>query len=207
MEPIKVRQDIVEAATRVFSDLGYHGASMQDIADAVGIRKASLYHHVRKKEDLLFAIHERLIDDLMDQTLAALADADSGAAKIAAILRSAMRFIAANREGVTVFLQERSAVAGDRWDGIVDKRDRYEMVVVEVIRDGIAAGEMVDLPVKIAARGLLAMSNWSYTWFNSQGSMTADEVADVFTRMVLSGLWIGPVPELTDGSQAHVLSR
>ena len=48
----------VEAATKIFSERGYHAASMSDIAEAVGFRKASLYHHVRKKEDLLFAIHE-----------------------------------------------------------------------------------------------------------------------------------------------------
>ena len=58
-----VRPDIIAAATRVFSERGYHAASMSEIADEVGIRKPSLYHHVRKKEDLLFAIHETLIDE------------------------------------------------------------------------------------------------------------------------------------------------
>ena len=68
--PSGVRPDIIDAATRIFSERGYHAASMSDIADAVGIRKASLYHHVRKKEDLLFAIHEALVDELIDETMA-----------------------------------------------------------------------------------------------------------------------------------------
>ena len=69
----RVRDDIIAAATRVFSQRGYHAASMTEIADEVGIRKPSLYHHIRKKEDLLFAIHEQLIDELSEETTAALA--------------------------------------------------------------------------------------------------------------------------------------
>ncbi|HZJ47844.1 MAG TPA: helix-turn-helix domain-containing protein, partial [Acidimicrobiia bacterium] len=59
------RDDVVVAATRIFSQLGYHGSSMEDIAAALGMRKASLYHHVRSKEDLLFVIHEALIEQLI----------------------------------------------------------------------------------------------------------------------------------------------
>ena len=183
-----MRQDIVDAATRVFSELGYHGSSMQDLADAVGIKKASLYHHVRKKEDLLFAIHEGLIDRLTAQTLEAMAEATTPSEQLSAVLHAAMRFMATDRDGVTVFLQDRVLVTGERWDAIVEKRDRYEQLVVDVIRQGTASGEFLDMPGKIVARGILAMSNWSYTWFSAGGSMTADEVADVFARMVLSGL-------------------
>lgn len=188
MESVRLRQDIVDAATDVFSTLGYHRASMQDVADAVGMRKASLYHHVRKKEDLLFAIHEDLIDELVAQTTEALNGETTPSEKLAAAMHAAMRFIGANRGAVRVFLQEFGAVSGDRWDVIVGKRDRYEAMVRDVIREGVAAGEFVDLPDKIVARGILAMSNWSYTWFSSSGPMSADDVADVFAKMVISGL-------------------
>src|SRR5579875_3502978 len=107
-----VRDDIVAAATRVFSRRGYHAASMAEIADEVGMRKPSLYHHVRKKEDLLFAIHERLIDELTEQTSAALAAAHSAPERVREVLRVSMSFVARHRDGVTVFLQERRAVSG-----------------------------------------------------------------------------------------------
>ncbi|HEY5334166.1 MAG TPA: helix-turn-helix domain-containing protein, partial [Solirubrobacterales bacterium] len=80
--PAEVRPDIIAAATRIFSERGYHAASMTDIADAVGIRKASLYHHVRKKEDLLFAIHETLVDELIDETMAITSTSASAAEKV-----------------------------------------------------------------------------------------------------------------------------
>lgn len=186
--PLAVRSDIVEAATHVFSRLGYHGASMQDIAIAAGMRKASLYHHLRKKEDLLFAIHEGLVDELIQRTRDALVPGASPAEHLAAVLHAAMDFIASNREGVTVFLQEAGAVTGERWDGIVAKRDEYEQLVVDIVSAGISAGDFVDLPPKIATRGVLAMANWCYTWFDAEGEMSASDVADVFAAIAISGL-------------------
>src|SRR5439155_17644943 len=66
---LKIRSDVLSAATRVFSERGYHGASMQDVADAAGMQKASLYYHVGRKEDLLYAIHEQMMDELTEKTL------------------------------------------------------------------------------------------------------------------------------------------
>ncbi|QEC49725.1 TetR/AcrR family transcriptional regulator [Baekduia soli] len=183
-----LRPDIAAAATRVFSELGYHGASMQDVADAVGIRKASLYHHVRKKEDLLFAIHDGLIDELIADTLAIVSSSQSPSDKLRDILRSTMRFVARNREGVTVFLHERAAVSGERWDAIVAKRNFYESMVRGIIADGVSSGRFIDVSPEIAARGLLAMANWGYTWFRSDGPLSADEVADIFATIALRGL-------------------
>lgn len=172
----------------MFSERGYHGASMAEIADVVGIRKASLYHHVRGKEDLLFAIHERLIDELTQQTDAALAAAATPSDKVRAVLRVTMRFVADNKDAVTVFLQERDAVGGQRWVELVAKRDGYEKRVSATIADGVAAGDFVDVLPDIAARGLLGMANWSYTWFQPGGRLTPEAVAETFAEIALHGL-------------------
>ena len=110
--PPKVRADIIAAATRVFSERGYHAASMTEIANELGIRKPSLYHHVRKKEDLLFAIHEQMIDELIDETMPVLTSSLSPSEKVAETLRVAMSFVGRHRDGVTVFLAEHRAVSG-----------------------------------------------------------------------------------------------
>jgi AcrR family transcriptional regulator len=99
--PSRVREDIIAAATRVFSDRGYHAASMAEIAKAVGIRKPSLYHHVRKKEDLLFAIHEQMIDELIEQTMPVFTSSMTPAEKVRGALKIAMSFVARHRDDVT----------------------------------------------------------------------------------------------------------
>jgi TetR/AcrR family transcriptional regulator, cholesterol catabolism regulator len=185
---LTVRDDIITAATRVFSLRGYHGASMAEIAGEVGIRKPSLYHHVRKKEDLLFAIHEQLIDELIEQTTAALADADTPQERVRRILQVSMSFVARHRDGVTVFLQERREMSGQRWAELVVKRDRYERMVSGVIAEGISSERFVDVPPEIAARALLAMANWGYTWFDPTGELSAESVAEIFAEIALNGL-------------------
>lgn len=186
--PVRVRSDIVEAATQVFSERGYHAASMTEIADRVGMRKPSLYHHIRKKEDLLFAIHEQLIDELIEQTTAALDPSMTPPEQMAAVLRVSFDLIARHRDAVTVFLQERRAVSGARWNELVVKRDRYEQMVSGIIAEGTAAKAFADLPAAIAARGVLGMVNWGYTWFDPKGEMTAEQIADVFVAIALRGL-------------------
>jgi AcrR family transcriptional regulator len=183
-----VRPDIIEAATRIFSERGYHAASMSDIADAVGIRKASLYHHVRKKEDLLFAIHEALVDELIDETLAVSSSSASPAEKVRELLHLTMRFIARNRDGVAVFLSERHAVTGERWQALVVKRDLYERMVSQIVTEGRGSGEFADLPPELVAKALLGMANWAYTWFRQDGPLSADDVGEVFAAIALRGL-------------------
>lgn len=183
-----VRADIIDAATRVFSARGYHVASMSEVAAEAGMRKASLYHHVRKKEDLLFAIHERLIDELVAETMAVSSSSLSPAEKVRDVLHVTMRFIARNREGVTVFLSERRAVSGERWQALVVKRDFYERMVSQIIAEGCASGQFIELPPEIAAKAVLAMANWGYTWFQPDGPLSADEVAGVFATIALRGL-------------------
>src|SRR4051812_27396823 len=186
--PSGVREDIILAATRVFSDRGYHAASMAEIADEVGIRKPSLYHHVRKKEDLLFAIHEQLIDELTAETEQAIAAVQDPTEKLAASLRVAFSFVSRNKDAVTVFLQERRELRGRRWHELVAKRDAYEHLIQDAIAEGTRRGTFVDVNPAIASKAVLAMANWGYTWFDPSGPMSADEVADVFAGIAIRGL-------------------
>jgi TetR/AcrR family transcriptional regulator, cholesterol catabolism regulator len=186
--PPAVRADIIAAATRVFSRAGYHAATMTEIADEVGIRKASLYHHIRRKEDLLLAIHEQLIDELTAQMLTALEGVEDPPEKLAATLRVALSFVSRHRDGVTVFLQERRQLQGARWEAVVAKRDAYEHIVQEIIADGTRSGAFAELPPAIVAKALLGMANWGYTWFDADGPLSADEVAAIFSAIALRGL-------------------
>ena len=100
-----------------------------------------------------------------------------------------MSFVARHRDGVAVFLQERREMSGERWDDLVDKRDRYERIVSGVVAAGTATGAFVDVPPQITARALLAMANWGYTWFDPDGELSASAVAEIFSEIALKGLF------------------
>jgi TetR/AcrR family transcriptional regulator, cholesterol catabolism regulator len=183
-----IREDIVEAAAELFATRGYHAASMQDLAEVTGMRKASLYHHVRKKEDLLFAIHDRLITELIEHTREVCESDDDPAHQLRRILRVTMDMIANRHQDVRVFLHEANTLEGDRWLQIVAKRDEYEHMVAGVLRAGVRDGSFVKIKIEIATKGILAMANWGYTWFRRGGAMSSDEVADLFADIALRGI-------------------
>jgi hypothetical protein len=110
------------------------------------------------------------------------------AEKVRGALKIAMSFVARHRDGVTVFLTEQRAVSGDRWNELVVKRDFYEQMVHRIIAEGTATGAFVDVSPKLAAKAVLAMANWGYEWFQPDGPLSADEVADTFANIALRGL-------------------
>jgi AcrR family transcriptional regulator len=185
---MNIRDDILTAAARVFGERGYEAATLDEVAHAVGIKKGSLYYHIRSKEDLLFALHQRLADELLYNTYAALESAQSPTERLRAVLRVAMRLIAEHKQEVTVFLHERQLLSSDRWREVVAKRDAYQRIIEEILSEGIEEGVFRPVPVKVATLGLLGMTNWGYQWFRSNGPLSADAIADVFTDMVIEGL-------------------
>lgn len=184
----QIREDVVLAAMKVFSERGYHGASMQDVAHAAGMQKASLYHHVKQKEDLLFAIHDRMIDELTALIIPVVSSSKSPPDKISEIIRVATHFIADHREGATVLLQELGLVKRPRWNPIVAKRDLFIQMVAGVIDEGVTLGFFEETRPKVAARGITGMVNWCYTWFRPDGDLSPDDVAETFSGVALAGL-------------------
>jgi AcrR family transcriptional regulator len=185
---VQIRDDILRTAAQQFGELGYDRARLEDVARALGMKKGSLYYHIDSKEDLLFALHDRLIDELTRNTVAALEQADGVEEQVRAALRAAVRLIAEHQQEVTVFLHERHVFNSTRWAGIRAKRDAYEQLVADVLQAGVHAGRMRPLPVPLATKGILGMVNWGYQWLHPDGPFSADEIAEVFADIVLNGL-------------------
>lgn len=187
-EHVVIRDDIVQAATRIFSRRGYHGTSMQHIADELGMRKASLYHHVSAKEDLLFAIHQRLIDKLVNGTLEVVSSSLGPEEKLRRIILVNTEMVTGDVDAVSVFLKERDAIAGERWTGVVAQRDVYEQMVAGVIRDGVSSGVFAQADPALLTKAVLSMPSWASMWFRADGPMGAEELAELFSDVALYGL-------------------
>jgi AcrR family transcriptional regulator len=185
---ISLRPDVIAAATKLFSQRGFHGTSMQHIADELEMRKASLYHHVAAKEDLLYAIHEQLIDRLINETVEALAAPGSPADKLRAIIYLNTRIVAEDVEAVTVLLKERDSVSGDRWTGLVAKRDLFEQMVCGVVREGVESGSFVDRDPNLMTKTVLAMPGWTSTWYRPEGPLNPDDLASLYADIALGGV-------------------
>jgi AcrR family transcriptional regulator len=180
------RSELTREAARLFAQKGYHGTSIGDIADALGIQKASLYAHIASKEDLLY---ETMRDgaDAFHAALDAIPEDLPAVEKIRLALRGHLRVVAEQLDVATVFVQEWRYLEGERREEIVAERRRYEERIRELFREGRERSELrADLDEGAAALLLLSAANWAYTWLRPGGD--TDELADRFFALLVQGM-------------------
>lgn len=182
------REEIIEAAVRLFNENGYHATSMRDIARTVDIKKPSLYHHFDSKEDILLAILKTGMDHLIAE-IEEIAESDRGCEdKLRAAIHSHATLIASNPEGAAVFLREDRGLGDEYLDSYVDRRDHFEALFRQIVQECIDAGVFRATDVAIAVHGLLGMVNWMTRWYRPEGRLSASNIADIFADLFLDGL-------------------
>ena len=180
------RSELTRQAARLFAQKGYHGTSIGDLAEAMGVQKGSLYAHIKSKQDLLY---ETMAEGARSfhAGLDAIPEELPATEKIRLALRSHLEVVADQLDVATVFIQEWRYLDGDRRDEIVAERRRYEERIRGLFREGRELGELrSDLDDSTAALLALSASNWAYTWLRP-GADT-DELADRFFDLLLDGV-------------------
>lgn len=180
--------ELLETAIRLFKEKGYHNTSMQDLADALGMQKGSLYYYIDSKEELLWRLLERAMRVMtvqIDEIYAADMPAE---AKLRLALQKHAVTMMENLDLVSVYLQEYRNLPPERLQEALSIRKHYEKVLMQIIRDGIQSGEFRAVDEKMALFGILGMLNWTHQWFSPRGKLSAQEIADVLIDLVLYGL-------------------
>ena len=180
------RTELTRQAARLFAEKGYHGTSIGDLAEAMGVQKASLYHHIESKQDLLF---ETMRDgaEAFHAALDAIPEELPAVERIRLALRAHLRTVAEQLDVATVFVQEWRYLEGERRDAFVAERRRYEERIRALFREGRDASELrTDLDDGIAALLSLSAVNWASTWLRP-GADT-DALADRFAALLLDGM-------------------
>jgi AcrR family transcriptional regulator len=180
------RSELTRAAARLFAERGYHGTSINHLAEAMGVQKGSLYHHIASKQDLLYATM-REGADAFHAVLDAIPDELPAAEKVRLAVRGHLRVVADQLDVATVFTREWRYLEGERRDEIIAERRRYEERFRVLFREGRELGELrTDLDDAAAALLVLSALNWAYTWL-APGRDT-DELADRFHALLIDGV-------------------
>lgn len=182
------REQILEAAAQIFSQKGYHAASMRDIAEAVRLRKPSLYHHVTSKQDILLALLDQALEMLIEG-LRAVVDADIAPEdKLRKAMEVYLTTLAENRDLSAVLLLEHRSLEAEFQTKHIPARDRFEGMWREILREGVETGAFVCQDIAMVTRSLLGALNWTITWFNPQGGASPEEIADQYANLFMNGL-------------------
>lgn len=182
------QNEIALAAVKLFEQKGYRATSVQDIADAVGLQKGSLYHYIASKEDLLMQIAHQAIIQFNDQLETILTQDISAREKLEQMIQTHLQMSIDNLETTTVLWREAFSLGEVPQEVIQGLTDKYLTLVADVLRIGTEQGEFQVREPRITALAILGACNWVYRWYRPSGTLSAKNIADIFSQVFLDGL-------------------
>jgi AcrR family transcriptional regulator len=183
-------REICRVAARVFYEKGYTGASMQDIAEAVGLTKAGLYHHIGSKDRLLFEIMNYGMDILQETVLDKVAPIQDPREKLRQTIAGHIDLIVRARDlEITVILHENRSLNGALREKI-NARKRHYIHFLEGLIGSVQeqAGGPPLISARMAAFVLLGMINWLYQWYQAEGPIPQNQLVRVYSDFFFRGL-------------------
>lgn len=183
-------QSILQGAAKAFQELGYSQTTLEDVANEVGVNRATLYYYVGTKEELLVALLYRPIHQ-MTANLKAIATLDIPPSD--ALRRGLLQYVRDMSETPELFIflaqNLHQLMIGREADDIETNADEYGKQLTEIITAGIEAGEFRDdISPQMSMLAVLGMFNWIHRWYKPGGPMTLEKVGEVFAELALSSL-------------------
>ncbi|QCR25033.1 TetR/AcrR family transcriptional regulator [Pontibacter sp. SGAir0037] len=182
------KDQIEQKATALFKAHGFTATSMRDLAHALGIEAASIYSHIRSKEEILQRICFRMAEEFFEGITAAVSEEGTAVDRLKNAVAAHVAVLTRNTEAAAVFLHEWRHLSEPFLLEFLEMRDRYEAHFRAIIRSGIHNGEFKVPDEKFAALTILSSLNWIHTWYKPEGKMSAQEIADSLSAMLLNGL-------------------
>lgn len=195
------REEMLEAAARVIHAKGFEAATIQDIADEVGLLKGSLYHYIPSKQDALYEIVAGYHDETREYFEEILESEEPVVDKLRRFIETETAHAAHHIIKSSLFFTEWRSLPEARRRYIVAERDRHDHFVQDCIRDAQRSGQFrSDVDVRIASYGILGMVNSVYRWYRADGPSSAEEIGRQFADLVIGGLLASASPG--DGAAA-----
>jgi TetR/AcrR family transcriptional regulator, cholesterol catabolism regulator len=193
--------DLLRAATRVFWRRGYSAATIQEVAEEMGVLKGSLYYYIDSKEDLLFWVFDACHADA-SKIFRAVEDMDVPAIeRLEIFIRSFVEFYLLNMERVGLYFRQWRYLTGERRETVVCQRREYDRFISGLLREARDAGEAcLDLDEKYMAFFILGAVNGIMDWYSKEGLDKPPEIAAAYAKMTVSMIPTGPVTSFSSAT-------
>lgn len=183
------QRQLVVAAAQIFRTKGYDATSLQDLADAIGIQKGSVYHYIRTKEDLLFVIIDDLHKQLFRLNVAWESIEGDPLGRIRSFVEGHVRASMVNLEHAEIYFRDFRALDREHKKLIITSRDAYETQFRSLIQDAADAGLLRDdLDPTIATRMIFGMANWVFYWYRRAGPYSEDDLVEQVGTYALASI-------------------
>ena len=183
------KQLIIDTAIRIFHDKGYRSATLDDVANELGLTRPALYHYVSSKEGLLSEIYLQALASFFD-TIYEINEMDlSPPEKLKLFIHRHLKTVVIeNLTMFTVFFSEENQLPQADYDRIQKEKLKFTQVVNNIILEGVAQGYFRQVNSKLYANAIIGMCNWLYRWYNPEKSpFSSDEIVEQFTLLIEGG--------------------
>jgi AcrR family transcriptional regulator len=186
----KREEEVVEAAAKVFYERGYASATVQDVADELGILKGSLYHYIDTKEDLLFGMFEEIhtaVDLILEEVIAA--EGLDPLERLELYVRRQVTYNLDNLQRISIYYHDMEQLSGDRLTYVLGRRKAHNSFVTDLITEAQEQG-LTDpaLDAKVLSNCVFGTIIWTYRWYRPRGGMTRAAVAEQCSAFALRGI-------------------
>ena len=179
---------IYRVAAEVMCHKGYEATSMNDIADAVGLTKAGIYHYIRGKEDLLFAIMSYGMDMVDEDIMAPAREIADAEDRLRTIVERHVRRILEVGGAVTILLEEMPSLTPAHRRTIQGRKRVYFDLIRQTVEQLAEEGKLRDVNPTVATFNLLGMINWISRWYRAGGKLTPQQIVQDFLELAVNGL-------------------
>jgi AcrR family transcriptional regulator len=197
---------IYRVAAQMICERGYDGASMSDIADAVGITKAGVYHFIPSKKELLFTIMSYGMDTLETVVIKPALNVTDAEERLRFIITSHAMLIArsSNNDGhdpVTILVEEEFGLSPAHRRKIRQRKRAYVDLVRGTLEELKGEDKLKEISVTAAAFSLLGMIMWLARWFRPDGELSREQVAEEICKIALGGLLLPTAPHTSSNNK------
>ena len=188
VENLTRKEQVVRTAAELFRSKGYAATSMRDLAHAMGIEAASLYSHIKSKEEIL----RILCFDMARQFLFSLAEVEkkdiSFSKKLEQGIIGHVEVMTQDLTASAVFMNEHRHLSEPHLKEFLYKRINYINRFKNIIEKGIAAGEFKPVDTKLAVMTLFSSLNWMPNWYDPIKTINPEELGQQLSDMLISGI-------------------
>jgi len=182
------KQEIISASVNLFNEKSYSATSVQDIADALNVTKAALYYYISSKEEILYEIFDQSmttaeirLNKLMEQKMTV-------EERIRKFIYNHIMAVFDEAPNISIFFTEKAHLTPENLESINVRRKIYEKKIASVFKDGIEKNNLKTLDVFPAVYAIIGMCNWLYHWYKPDGRLKPEEIAELYSDMILNGI-------------------
>ncbi len=178
---------MLAVAARLFREKGFRSTTLEDIAGRMKLTKPALYHYIDSKHDLLFAICEAAVSELLAGAREIEASSLPPDEKLRRLIVLHVDMFGRHGDVTNVYLADENELPPRKRRKVRSLSREYEAILRHVLQEGVEKGLFREIEVPMVARAISGMCNWLSAWFDPEGPASTEEIARVFSDLVLEG--------------------